>query len=237
VSVAREHTFYRQMVGQPFHMDPKTLVIQYLDEAHATETALVTNLTAHIAMTTDSQYERILRRHLDETRAQVENIEQRRAELGKDGGRGVVAVTVGLARDAVGQALVLSKGPLDAIRTPDQRERMLKNAKDECATEALEIATYDALEAAAKAAGDTKTAKLAADHRKQEERMLADLRKQITRLATQTYESKTGEKAKASVKSRTSTSSRTGSTTRKSSRSSSSRTSGTGSRRKATSKS
>ncbi|MDP9294568.1 MAG: hypothetical protein M3O90_09130 [Actinomycetota bacterium] len=29
----------------------RTMVLQYLDEAHATEQALVTNLRAHIAMT------------------------------------------------------------------------------------------------------------------------------------------------------------------------------------------
>jgi ferritin-like metal-binding protein YciE len=185
-------------------MDPKTLVIQYLDEAHATETALVTNLGAHIAMTTDKPYRKVLERHLDETRAQVENIEKRRAELGSDGGRGILSVTLGIARDVVGQALVLTKGPLDALRTLDQRERMLKNAKDECATEALEIATYDALEAAANAAGDARTAKLAADHRRQEEKMLADLRRHVARLAAQTFESRTKEQAKGTVKSRSS---------------------------------
>jgi ferritin-like metal-binding protein YciE len=181
-------------------MDPKTLVIQYLDEAHATETALVTNLGAHIAMTTDKPYRKVLERHLDETRAQVENIEKRRAELGSDGGRGILSVTLGIARDVVGQALVLTKGPLDALRTLDQRERMLKNAKDECATEALEIATYDALETVAKAAGDNPTAKLARDHRAQEEQMLSDLRAVIARLAVDTYESRTGEEAKPQVK-------------------------------------
>jgi F0F1-type ATP synthase membrane subunit b/b' len=92
---------------------------------------------------------------------------------------------------------VLSKGPFDALRTHSQQERMLKNARDECATEAIEIALYDALEAAANAAGDTKTAKLATDHRKQEERMLADLRKQIGRLAVATFEAKTDTKAKS----------------------------------------
>jgi ferritin-like metal-binding protein YciE len=178
-------------------MDPNALVLQYLSEAHATESALVTNLTAHIAMTSDAQYKNVLQRHLDETKAQVKNIDERRGELGADGGRGFVAGAVGLAMDAVGQILVLTKGPIDAVRTPSQQERMLKNARDECATEAIEIALYDALEAAADAAGDSKTAKLAVDHRKQEERMLADLRKQIGRLAVATYESKTGEKAKA----------------------------------------
>ena len=176
-------------------MDPKTLVIKHLDEAHATETALVTNLVAHIAMTTDEPYRKSLQRHLDETRRQVGDIEQRRGELGAKGGRGAVTIATGFVRDAIGQALVLTKGPLDLVRTVDQRERMLKNAKDECATEALEIATYDALEAAAQAAGDTRTAKLAADHRKEEERMLTDLRQHITRLARQTFESRTGMKA------------------------------------------
>jgi ferritin-like metal-binding protein YciE len=197
-------------------MDPNALVLQYLSEAHATESALVTNLTAHIAMTSDSQYEKVLRRHLDETKAQVKNIDERRSELGADGGKGFVAGAVGLAMDAVGQILVLTKGPIDAVRTPSQQERMLKNARDECATEAIEIALYDALEAAANAAGDTKTAKLAVDHRKQEERMLADLRKQIGRLAVATYESKTGEKAKTKASAaKSSSSSRSRSTAAK----------------------
>jgi ferritin-like metal-binding protein YciE len=186
-------------------MDPKTLVLQYLDEAHATETALVTNLTAHIAMTSDGSYKNLLERHLEETRSQVKAIDRRRKQLGGKDGRGIVAGAVGLARDAVGQALVLTKGPIDAIRTFDQQERMLKNAKDECATEALEIATYDALEATAVAAGDDETAKLARAHRRQEERMLSDLRKQIARLAKQTFESRTDERAKATVKAQTST--------------------------------
>ncbi len=181
-------------------MDPKTLLMKQLDEAHAMEAALVTNLTAHAAMTTDKPYRKVLERHQQETREQVGAIDRRRKELGSDGGRGIVSATAGLARDAVGQALVTAKGPLDALRTLSQAERMLKNAKDECATEALEIATYDALEATAVAAGDDETAKLARAHRRTEERMLSDLRKQIARLAKQTFESRTDERAKASVK-------------------------------------
>lgn len=189
-------------------MDPKTLVLQYLDEAHATETALVTNLRAHIAMTSDGRYKRLLERHLKETQEHAESVAQRRKALGADAGRGIVAGAVGLARDAVGQALVLSKGPLDAIRTANQQERMLKNAKDECATEALEIATYDALEAAAKAAGDTETARLAARHRRQEEKMLADLRNTIGRLAVDTFEDRTDTKARPAARPRATAGSR-----------------------------
>jgi ferritin-like metal-binding protein YciE len=180
-------------------MDPKTLTRNYLDEAHAMETALVTNLSAHIALTTDPDYRALLERHLEETRAQVRNIERRRKVVGR-GRRNPIAAGFGLARDIAGQALVLTKGPLDVLRTADQRERMLKNARDECATEALEIATYDVLETVAKAAGDNPTAKLAADHRKQEERMLADLRAVIARLAVDTFESRTGDDAVPQVK-------------------------------------
>lgn len=189
-------------------MDVKTLVLQLLDEAHATETALVTNLRAHITMS-EGRHKRLLERHLRETQEQVENIDRRRAAIGGDEGRGIIAAGVGLARDAAGQAIVMAKGPLDVVRARGSAERMLKNAKDECATEALEIATYDALEAAAKAAGDTETAKLAADHRKTEERMLADLRKLIPTLAVATFEDRTGATAKpaaTATRSRSSTS-------------------------------
>ena len=49
---------------------------------------------------------------------------------------------------------------------------MLKNAKDAAATEALEIATYTALERLAGRVGDDETAKLAASIRRDEEKML-----------------------------------------------------------------
>jgi ferritin-like metal-binding protein YciE len=159
------------------------------------ETALVTNLQAHITLTTDTQYRSLLERHLRETRDQVKAIDERRAALGGTIRSNPLGFVTGLARDAVGQALVLTKGPLDVVRTISNAERMLKNAKDEAATEALEIATYDALEATAKAAGDTKTATLAREHRAQEERMLSDLRETISRLADRTYEARTGKRA------------------------------------------
>jgi ferritin-like metal-binding protein YciE len=182
-------------------MDSKTLTLKYLDEAHAMEAALVTNLAAHIAQTHDEEYRALLERHLDETRQHLAAVEKRRDALGRSGGRGVIAATVGLAHDVVGQALVLTKGPIDALRTPSANERMLKNARDECATEALEIATYDALETVAKAGNDRVTAKLAREHRAQEEKMLADLRAEIARLAVATFESRTGDAAKPQVKS------------------------------------
>ena len=59
---------------------------------------------------------------------------------------------------------------------------MLKNAKDAAATEALEIATYTAIERLANAVGDEETAQLAVSIRRDEERMLARVLKEIPKL-------------------------------------------------------
>lgn len=165
-------------------MKPKELVIQYLTEAHALETMLVTNLAAHETMTPRGTYKTLLDRHRKTTEEHAKAVEQRINELGEDCDTGLVQKFTQLARDAVGQALVLTKGPVDMLRGTGVNEKLLKNAKDEVTTEAQEIATYDALEAAALAAGDDKTAKLARDHRRDEERMLEALRKEIPKLVT-----------------------------------------------------
>ena len=168
----------------------EALVIQYLTEAHATEEALVTTLRAHIAMTPHGSYRDLLERHLGETQQQARTIERRLEELGE--GRSLVAAGVGLAQTVVGQVLALSKGPVDMLRGKSGEEKLLKNAKDECATEALEIATYDALHTLAEAVGDEKTARLAERHRGQEERMLEDLRRHIPALTHATVLAQAG---------------------------------------------
>jgi ferritin-like metal-binding protein YciE len=166
------------------------LVVGYLNEAHATETALITTLQAHIAMTPRGSYRELLERHLDETRGHAQAIERRLSEIGQ--GPGVVTAVVGLFDHLVGQVLSLSKGPIDAIRGASGEEKLLKNARDECATEALEIAHYDALETAARAVGDDKTAELARRHRDDEERMLDGLRREIPQLAVATVRERVG---------------------------------------------
>jgi ferritin-like metal-binding protein YciE len=171
----------------------RALVIQILQEAHATEQALVTNLRAHIAMTPRGSYRGSLERHLTETQQHERAVARRIRELGRD--RGLLSSVYGAVASAVGQALVLTKGPLDLLRGgPDGDEKLLKNARDEVATEALEIAIYDSLEALAKAIGDDATARLAARHRGQEERMLEQLRGHIPKLANAVVQARaTGE--------------------------------------------
>jgi rubrerythrin len=81
-----------------------------------------------------------------------------------------------------GQAVALSLAPLQLLRGSGGDEKVLKNAKDACASEALEVATYTALERLAEKVGDEQTAKLAASIRADEERMLARVLREIPKL-------------------------------------------------------
>lgn len=162
-------------------MNPaKQKVVQYLDEAHASEQALVRVLQSQIAMTPRGSYRSGLEKHLGETRDHAERVARRAAAL-RQGSNPLMAV-VGVAETLVGQALALGKTPLDLLRGSGGEEKVLKNAKDACATEALEIATYTAIERLARAVGDDETARLAASIRADEERMLARIMGEIPKL-------------------------------------------------------
>ncbi len=152
-------------------------VVQYLQEAHATEAGLVNVLVSQIAVTPSGSYRDALESHLRETRDHARRIQQRLREL--SGSRGPVQFLVGLTETAIAQGLALGKLPLDLLRGSGGEEKVLKNAKDASATEALEIATYVALERLANACGDRVTAELAASIREDEERMLARILREI----------------------------------------------------------
>jgi ferritin-like metal-binding protein YciE len=164
----------------------ETLLNQYLSEAHATERALITTLQAHLSITPAGPYRRLLERHLNETRGHAAALATR-----LQSSTSLVGVTIAVAETVVGQLVTLAKGPLDLVRGHGLEEKLLKNAKDECASEALEIATYDAIEALAESIDDTGTAELARAIRSDEERMLADLRALIPSLAGVTVHTRT----------------------------------------------
>ena len=155
-------------------------IVQYLNEAHGAELALVRQLQAQIAMTPKGQYRDGLETHLEETRRHAERLEGRLAELGQ--GNNPLQVGLGALESLVGQALALTKTPLDLVRGTGGEEKVLKNAKDSCAAEALEIATYTAIARLARIAGDTKTERLANSVMADEQRMLDRLSKEIPRL-------------------------------------------------------
>jgi ferritin-like metal-binding protein YciE len=155
-------------------------IVQYLNEAHASEVALVSVLRSQIAMTPGGSYRDALEKHLDETRTHARRIEERLGELGE--ARNPFQAVVGFTETVIGQMLALSKAPFDLLRGFSSEEKVLKNAKDACATEELEIATYTALERLAVKVGDKQTAKLVAAIRGDEERMLKRVMLEIPKL-------------------------------------------------------
>jgi ferritin-like metal-binding protein YciE len=155
-------------------------IVQYLNEAHGAELALVRQLQAQIAMTPRGPYRDGLETHLQETRRHAERLEGRLAELGQ--GSNPLQVGLGVLESLVGQALALTKTPFDLVRGSGGEEKVLKNAKDSYAAEALEIATYTAIARLACIAGDAKTERLAESILGDEQRMLDRLLKEIPRL-------------------------------------------------------
>src|SRR3954447_26535288 len=144
-------------------------VVQYLNEAHATEQALVRVLQSQIAMTPRGAYRNALETHLRETRDHAERVARRLEELGE--GANPLMAAVGAVETVVGQALALGKTPFDLLRGSGGEEKVLKNAKDACATEALEIAPSTARGPLANAVGARETAQLAVSIRGDEEKM------------------------------------------------------------------
>jgi ferritin-like metal-binding protein YciE len=158
----------------------KQKIVQYLNEAHGSELALVRQLQAQIAMTPRGRYRDGLESHLDETRTHAERLERRLSDLGQ--GNNPLALGLGAVQSVIGQALALTKTPLDLVRGSGGEEKVLKNAKDSCAAEAQEIATYTALARLARIAGDTTTERLAKSVLGDEQKMLDRLLTEIPRL-------------------------------------------------------
>jgi ferritin-like metal-binding protein YciE len=155
-------------------------IVQYLSEAHAMEQALVTMLRSQIAMTPRGSYRDSLESHLRETREHANRVQRRLDELGRSGSP--LQAGVGLLQSVIGQALALGKTPFDLIRGSGGEEKVLKNAKDTCATEALEIATYTAIECLASSVGDKVTEALADSIRADEQKMLDRILREIPKL-------------------------------------------------------
>jgi ferritin-like metal-binding protein YciE len=155
-------------------------VVQYLAEARASEDALVRVLQSQIAMTPSGSYRSALDNHLTETRRHSAKLAQRLDSL--DAGASPVTAVIGFWEDVFGQVLAVGKTPFDLLRGSGGEEKVLKNAKDTCATEALEISTYTALERLARSVGDGETADLAHDILVEEQAMLERVLREIPKL-------------------------------------------------------
>lgn len=159
-------------------------VVQYLRTAYAQEMALVRTLQAHSGMAEDGEYKEALQHHLTETVGHARRVRERLGDLGYLQDEGMVHRAFGTFQVLLSQGLSLAKAPMDILRGKGNiPETMLLNARDEAATEAMEIATYIALEQVAKGVGDDDTAALAADIKKDEQAMLGRLGELMPKLA------------------------------------------------------
>jgi ferritin-like metal-binding protein YciE len=177
--------------------EAKQKIVQYLNEAHANEQALTRVLESQIAMAPRGGYRKGLQTHLRETRDHARRVETRLDELGQRDN--FVQFGIGLLESALGQGLALGRAPLDLLRGSGGPEKVVKNAKDACATEALEIATYTGIERLAESIGDKQTAKLAASIRAEEQRMLDSLLEEIPKLVSWVLDADTRGKAAAAI--------------------------------------
>lgn len=152
-------------------------IIEYLRVARADELALARTLKAQIAGAPKGDYRNGLQGYLHETRTHAQRVHGRLHDLGaaesplRSGAR--------FLREAGGGVLALGRAPLKGV---GHHKRRLRGAQFGCATEGLVIATYTALEMVADRAGDGKTARLAAEIRAEEQRMLEWLRHEIVKL-------------------------------------------------------
>src|SRR5215208_8058706 len=152
-------------------------LVELLNEAYAKEKQLETALEAHLPVTTREDYAKRLKDHLKETKSHATRVSRRIKQLGGDpetvslpGPEGLTKAAEGIS-GVVGRAKAAAQGPLHAVRGSGEQDKMLRNARSEYQEEAHEIATYTVIDSLATAVGDTETAKLARDIRREEERM------------------------------------------------------------------
>ena len=91
-------------------------------------------------MTPRGDYRTSLEQHLARRARHAER--SRSASASSAGGGNPLQAGIGLAETVIAQGLALAKTPIDLLRGSGGEEKVLKNAKDAGATEALEIATY-----------------------------------------------------------------------------------------------
>ena len=158
--------------------DNRERLIRYLNDMWAVEKALVGTLKDMADEVSDPQLKAMFEQHRQETHQQEENLEARIRALGEEpkkveGFFHQVGAKMGDALDA-GHA---------------HYEKNVQDLMKAYATEHLEMAMYQALEAFASAIGDTETAQLALRHLQQErataEKIWAQIGPFSTRSTTQ----------------------------------------------------
>src|SRR3954469_2291001 len=165
------------------------VLVKYLNEAYGKEKQLETVLQAQIGRTQNMTIKKRLREHLKETKAHARGLSSRikalggKADAGNIPGPEAIGEAVTAVTSLANKAAAAAKGPVQVLRGTGVADNELRNMRDAYWNEAEEIAHYIAIEAVADRLGDKETAKLAKQHRRDEERMQAFLGRQLTTLA------------------------------------------------------
>jgi len=135
---------------------------KHIDEALVMEQNVLRMLDGLIETTHVREIKTDFRHHKAETEEHVSRLKQRLEDRGG---------SPSMVREAGGVMGALMKSVVDKVR----QEKIGRNARDAYATEHLEIASYQLLERLAERAGDTKTAEVARQNRRDEEAMAKKL--------------------------------------------------------------
>ena len=130
----------------------------YIENAHAMETNVLQMLDSMIRTTKDKQIKRDLQLHKRQTQRHEERLRERLEKLGR---------APSTRKEAQSMIGALMKGVGDQVRG----DKAGKNARDGFVTEHMEIAAYELLERLAERAGDTRTATVARQNKREEEAM------------------------------------------------------------------
>jgi ferritin-like metal-binding protein YciE len=133
-------------------------LVDYIQDAHAMEQNVLRMMDTMISTSEDPQMVKRLKQHRKETERHEKLLNDRLQELG---------TTRSLTADVAAITGAMLKGVANHVRA----DKPVKNARDGYITEHTEIAAYQLLERLAKRAGDTTTAEMAAEIRRDEERM------------------------------------------------------------------
>jgi ferritin-like metal-binding protein YciE len=134
-------------------------IVRYIDDSVALEAAAITSLKDMIEEAVDPEQKALFQQHLAETETQKSRLEARLVELGGEASRNVL-------KDVMNKIGAAATDLLHAGK--DSADKATRNLIQAYAVENLEVATYEALHAAATEAGDTVTAQLARDIQAQE---------------------------------------------------------------------
>ena len=193
-----------------------TKLVLWLSEAHAKESELEADLTAHIALTEKASYKKRLQEHLKETREHKRATAKRVRELGGDvnAKAGLTGVPNALG-EVAGKTLAAVKGQVGTARAlmTSQPETHLRNAQEELREEHVEIAIYTRIETLATEVADRDTAQLARRIRREEERMAKYLDGELQRLVKEIVRAEIPreQRAGSTRRTRSTASARTGS--------------------------